>query len=218
MSSPIRAGTASAAEKLARQASFRVTISKYLGFTAIIIGLVVFGAFLVQSGFFENFVSKPAPVIEKIEHPTLISGTESHISGIDKDQQPYEITAQKGIQDQSSGSLVHLQEVTGVFHRPNNKQINLVSQTALYDSKTKVMDLAGDVIFEEPGRYKARMQKAKVNLDDKSLVSQSPVHVDLATGSVEADSLEIMDNGKRSLFKGRVKAKFETKTGSGGNE
>jgi hypothetical protein len=53
------------------------------------------------------------------------------------------------------------------------------------------------------------MQKANVNLDDKSLVSDSPVHVDMATGTVEADSLEIMDNGKRSLFKGRVKAVFD---------
>ncbi len=185
-------------------------MSKILGLSAGIFGLVALTAFLIQSGFFNNFLPQQAVVPEVLENATVISGTESHISGIDKENQPYEIAAKKGVQDKSSAHLVHLETVTGVFHRPNNKQVNLISNTALYNAKTKGMTLVGDVVFEELGRFKARMQKANVNLDDKSLVSDSPVHVDMATGTVEADSLEIMDNGKRSLFKGRVKAVFET--------
>jgi lipopolysaccharide export system protein LptC len=217
MSSPTKAGPASAAEKLARQAGLRVKIAKYLGIAAGLFGIGILAAFLLQSGFFGSFKPKPLPPAEKIEPPAQISSTASRISGIDKDNQPYEINAQKGVQDQSSASVVHLETVTGVFHRPNNTQVNLVAKTATYDSKTKAMKLAGDVVFEEPGRYKATMQSAALNLDDKSLVSQSPVRVDIASGTVEADSLEIVDNGKRSLFKGHVKAKFGTNTGSGDN-
>jgi lipopolysaccharide export system protein LptC len=215
MSLHTNTGPVSAAERMARQAAFRVKVSKFIGMLAGLIGVLVFATFLMQSGFFTNFVTQPIVVPEKVDNPTLISGTQSNISGIDKDSQPYEIKAEKGIQDKSTGSLVHLETVTGVFHRPNNKQINLLSKTAVYDSKTKAMALDGDVVFEEPGRYTAKMQKADVNLDDKSLVSRSPVHVDMSTGTVEADSLEILDNGKRSLFKGRVKARFETIMGSG---
>ena len=210
MSSRIKAGPASAAESLAKRANLRVKMSKILGLCAGLFALVALTAFLAQSGFFYNFLPQKAVIPEVLENATVISGRESHISGIDKENQPYEIAAKKGMQDKLSGHLVHLEAVTGVFHRPDNKQVNLVSNTALYDAKTKGMTLLGDVVFEEPGRYKARMQKASVNLDDKSLVSDSPVHVDMATGTVEADSLEIMDNGRRSLFKGRVKAVFET--------
>jgi lipopolysaccharide export system protein LptC len=210
MSSPIKTGTASVAEKLAKRANLRVRMSKILGIGAGVFGFCAVAAFLFQSGFFNTILPQPIVAPEILENASVISGTESKISGIDKENQPYEIAAKKGVQDKSSAHLVHLETVTGVFHRPDNKQVNLVSNTALYDAKTKGMTLIGDVVFEEPGHYKARMQKANVNLDDKSLVSDSPVHVDMATGTVEADSLEIMDNGKRSLFKGRVKAVFET--------
>jgi lipopolysaccharide export system protein LptC len=210
MSSRIKTGTASAAEKLARQANLRVKISKFLGLGAGVFGLAALVAFLVQSGFFSSFLPQPVVAPEILPNASVISGTESRISGLDKENLPYEIAAKKGVQDKTSDHLVHLETVSGVFHRPNNKRVNLNSLSALYDAKTKAMTLMGDVVFEEPGRYIARMQKANVNLDDKSLVSESPVHVDMATGTVEADSLEIMDNGKRSLFKGRVKAVFET--------
>jgi lipopolysaccharide export system protein LptC len=214
MSSRIKAGPASAAEKLARQANFRVKVSTYLGLGAVALGFFVLLAFLIQSGFFSNFLPHPVIAPETLENATVISGTESHISGLDKENLPYEIAAKKGVQDKASDHLVHLQTVTGVFHRPNNKLVNLNSNSAIYDAKTKAMTLDGDVVFEEPGRYTARMQKASMNLDDKSLVSESPVHVDMANGTVEADSLEISDSGKRSLFKGRVKAVFEgTKNG-----
>jgi len=210
MSSPIRAGSASAAEKLARRANLRVKISRYFGLGAGIFGFAALVAFLIQSGFFSNFLPQPVKAPEVLENASVISGTESHISGMDKENLPYEIAAQKGVQDKESDHLIHLQTVTGVFHRPNNKQVNLNSNTALYDAKTKTMSMAGNVVFEEPGHFIARMEKANVNLDDKSLVSDSPVHVDMTNGTVEADSLEITENGKRSLFKGRVKAKFET--------
>lgn len=184
-------------------------MSRYFGLGAGVLGIAALVAFLIQSGFFSSFVPQPVMVPEVLENATVISGTESHISGMDKENMPYEIAAKKGVQDKTSDQLVHLETVTGVFHRPNNKQINLNSNSALYDAKTKAMTMVGNVVFEEPGHYVAHMQKATVNLDDKTLVSESPVHVDMSNGTVEADSLEIKDSGRRSLFKGRVKAKFE---------
>jgi lipopolysaccharide export system protein LptC len=209
MSSRIKSGKASAAEVLARRAAWRVKLARALGFGALLLGLGIFGAFLFQSGFFSNFASQPKKVEDIVANPDVISGTESRISGVDKDNQPFEISAVKGVQDKATTSLVHLETVTGVFHRGDDKRINLASDTALYDTKTKAMAMSGNVVFEDPGRYKAQMEKANVNLDDVSLISQSPVHVDMETGSVDADSLEIMDNGRRSLFKGHVKARIK---------
>jgi lipopolysaccharide export system protein LptC len=209
MFSLIKTGTTSTAEKLARAARRRALLSRYFGFAAVLIGFGISGLFVSQSGLFTSLAPKLASNVPQTETaPAVVSGNQSEIRGIDKDNMPYEISALKGVQDQSSMSLVHLETVTGIFHRPDNKQINLNSDKAMFDSKTKAMTLSGDVVFEEPGRYKARMQNAAVNLDDKSLVSQSPVVVIISAGTVEADSLEIIENGKRALFKGHVKAKF----------
>jgi LPS export ABC transporter protein LptC len=215
MSSRIKSGTVSAAEILAQRAAWRVRLSKLAGVGALVLAIAVFFAFLWQSGFFSNFASQPEKPPEIVANPDVISGTQSRISGVDKDNLPFEISAAKGVQDKVSSTLVHLEDVTGVFQRANEKRINLASDVARYDTKTKSMDMQGNVVFEDPGRYKAQMDKANINLDEKTLVSQSPVHVDMATGTVDADSLEIMDNGKRSLFKGHVKARFESDGGKG---
>ena len=208
MSSPIKPGSAGSAKKLAEKAGWRANISQYFGLAAMLLGATFFVVFLAQSGFFNLLNSSPDKERPKISDPAIVSGSQSVISGVDKDNQPYEITSLTGVQDKFSANLIHLETVKGVFHRPDKKLINLVSKTAIYDSKTKAMTLQGDVVFEEPGRYHATMDNAAVNLDDKSLVSQSPVRVDIAAGTVEADSLEIIDNGKRALFKGHVKARF----------
>jgi lipopolysaccharide export system protein LptC len=215
MSSRIKPSPVSAAEILARRAAWRVRAAKSLGYGALILGAGIFGVFLYQSGFFENFTAQPEKVQEVVANPDVISGTESRISGVDKDNQKFEIAALKGVQDRDTASLVHLEGVSGVFHRLGDKRINLASDTALYDTKTKAMTMTGQVVFEDPGRYKAQMDQADINLEDKSLISKSSVHVDMETGSVDADHLEIMDNGRRSLFKGHVKARFRDESGKG---
>jgi lipopolysaccharide export system protein LptC len=215
MSSRIKSGTLSAAETLARRAAWRVKVAKYSGFGALALAIAVFFAFLWQSGFFSNFTSQPEKAPEIVANPNVISGAQSRISGVDKDNLPFEISAAKGVQDKVSSSLVHLEGVSGVFERVGAKRINLASDAARYDTKTKSMDMQGNVVFEDPGQFKAQMDKAFINLDDKTMVSQAPVHVDMATGTVDADSLEIIDNGKRSLFKGHVKARFESDGGKG---
>jgi lipopolysaccharide export system protein LptC len=209
MSSRIKSGSASVVEILARRAAWRVRLARFMGLAAVFLGLGIFGAFLLQSGFFSNFVPLPSQPLDVTANPDVISASQSRISGVDKSNQPYEISAATGVQDKEISSLVHLQTVQGVFKRAGDKRIDIASDSALYDTKTKDMSMKGNVVFEDPGRYKAQMESAKINLDDKSLVSQSPVHVDMETGSVDADSLEIMDNGKRSLFKGHVKARIE---------
>jgi lipopolysaccharide export system protein LptC len=95
----------------------------------------------------------------------------------------------------------------------------VTSQGGLYDRKTKALELSGNVVFSEGARFRAVMDKAAINTENQSLTSKSPVKVDMQGTMIEADSLNVTDNGTRILFKGRVKARFESKkkaTGDGG--
>ena len=56
---------------------------------------------------------------------------------------------------------------------------------------------------------------SSVNVDDHSLVSKTPVKVDTASGTVEADGMTVGPYGGRILFKGHVKAKFATNSDYG---
>lgn len=215
MSSPTNQSKQELSEQRARRATARAKLAPFFGLGAGLIGLGIVGTFLVQSVFISPDPPKPSvgaapPKVEKI-----VSGQASKISGFDKNKQPFELTARNGTQDTNNLDLVHLQSVTGNFHRADGGAIGIASDLAQYDAKTKGLELQGKVTLQEEGRYIARMQAASVNVDDHSLVSKTPVKVDTSSGTVEADSMTVGPYGGRILFKGRVKARFATNSDYG---
>jgi LPS export ABC transporter protein LptC len=151
-------------------------------------------------------------------NPTEASGEKARILGVDQNQQPYELTAAKGVQDAKQETLVHLETVAGIFQRPSGSKLNVTSKGAQYDTKSRALDLKGDVIFAEGDRFRAEMAEAAVNIDTQTLTSKSPVKVNVIGGTITADSMEVGENGTRIIFKGGVKARFLTQgktTGDG---
>ena len=105
--------------------------------------------FAVELGVFEPAAPKGDGVLAPVENPNQITGGPSKISGFDKNNLPFEINAQRGVQDAKVESLVHLQTVDSVFARPNGAKLNITSKGANYETKTKDLDLVGDVVFAE---------------------------------------------------------------------
>ena len=199
----------------AKRATARARLAPFFGLGAGVIGLGIVGAFLTQSLLINPDAPKTNVTAEKPKVEKVVSGQASRITGFDKNQQPFELMAVNGVQDTSNLDLVHLQTVTGIFHRADGGAIGIASNLAQYDAKSKALALQGKVTLQEKGRYIALMEGATVNVDDHSLVSNTPVKVDTATGTVQADSMIVGPYGERIVFKGRVKATFETNSDYG---
>jgi hypothetical protein len=218
MSSRIDQSNGGSAEGRAKRAVTRARLAPLLGFGAGVVGLGVVGVFLTQS----IFINPDPPKLNAVAPPTkvekVVSGQASKITGYDKNKQPFELAALNGIQDATNLDLVHLQTLTGTFHKAGGGAIDLASNAAQYDSNTKLLSMQGKVVLKEAGHYVAYMDAASVNVDDHSLVSQTPVKVDMATGTVEADTMTVGPYGGRILFKGRVKAVFETDSNFGAKQ
>jgi hypothetical protein len=218
MSSRIDHSREGSADDRAKRAVTRARLAPLLGLGSGVIGLGVVGAFLTQSIFSNPDTPKVKDVATPQKVEKVVSGQASKIAGYDKNKQPFELAAVNGIQDSSNLDLVHLQTVTGTFHRADGGAIGLASNVAQYDSGTKLLSMQGKVILKEAGRYTAYMDAASVNVDDHSLVSQTPVKVDTSTGTVEADTMTVGPYGGRIIFKGRVKAVFETDSNFGAKQ
>jgi lipopolysaccharide export system protein LptC len=211
MSSPTNImASAGNARKLAR-AQTRAIVLQKIGFASglVVLGLITY--FIVKAG----FLVPPAPQDVKSEiaiaNPDVATGQGARINGFDRNNHAYEIRAKSGVQDKAVSSLVHLDEMTADFIRPAGENLVVTSDKAHYDSKSKVMDLAGNVVLDQGQKFKAMMEKATVNTVDQTLQSQSPVVVEARGGVIHADSLTVTENGNRVLFKGGVKAHFEGK-------
>jgi lipopolysaccharide export system protein LptC len=138
--------------------------------------------------------------------------TDSTLTGFDRDRQPYSVTAASAVQDAAEPNRVHLETVSGELHRRSGDILRLAARTALYDSKTEVLQLNGDVSLVTPGRFVAEMAQAEVTLTDKRLRSQSPVTVTFDRGTITAGGLEITDDGNRVVFFNRARANFGPRT------
>lgn len=199
----------------ARRAVRTATLSRLLSWLAAAIGIGFVVTFLAQAGLFRELMPQdaapPAPAVE----PDRITAGASTVTGIDDDKQPYQVTAKRGWQDGKTPNLVHLEEPVGVFRRATGTKYTITGTTGLYDTKIKSLDLDGNVVLEQEGRFKARMDKANIAVNDKKLTANTAVSAQFGSGTVDANGMQITDDGARILFLNGVKARFTAAEGKG---
>lgn len=217
MSLHIDANFGAPPQRFSRRARRRASASQWLAWVALAAAAGLGLTFALQLGVFDAVAPKTDVVLAPVETPNQISGGPSKISGFDKNKLPFEITAQRGVQDAAVQSLIHLEQVESAFARPSGATLTITSNGAAYETKVKSLELQGNVVFAEGTRFRAHMEKASVNMDDQTLTSKSPVSVDIIGGTITADSLSISPNGERILFKGGVKARFVTQKPASGD-
>ena len=195
----------------AEQARNRALRSRTLMKMAAVTGVTLAFVFVAESLFYKPQQLREAP--PPVEKAAIISGGISQFSGIDKYSHPFSVRAQRGIQDKQVESLMHLETVVGSFVRRGGRTVEVVADTADYDTKTKDLNLSGKVRFVEQGRYTADLQTAKVNLDQQAIATNQPVQVKTGDATVLADTMETSDDGTVYL-RGHVKAHFESGFGN----
>ena len=192
----------------------RARLANALSWLAGALGLGFVVAFLYQAGLFGALMPREQapPAAPRSDQ---ITATQSTVTGMDREKQPYEVTAKRGWQDEATPELVHLERPEGRFQRGAGAQYTITSETGLYDTRVKRLELSGNVLLEQKDRFKARMDKARVVVEEKSLLSESPVAVTFGSGTVNANGMQITDDGARILFLNGVKARFDAPMAKG---
>ena len=201
--------------KAARRAVRSATLSRLLSWLAAAIGIGFVIAFLAQAGLFRALMPREAAPPPPAVEPDRITAGVSTVNGIDDEKQPYQVTARRGWQDGDTPNLVHLEEPVGVFRRASGTKYTITGSNGLYDTKLKSLDLDGNVVLEQEGRFKARMDKANIAVKEKKLVADTPVTAQFGSGTVDANGMQITDDGARILFLNGVKARFTAAEGKG---
>lgn len=189
-------------------------IARALSWLAGLGGLAFVAVFLAQAGLFATLLPKP-PEPTPAVNPDQISATGSTVTGKDNENQPYSVKAERGWQDDKVLTRVHLEKVEGTFRKKTGEDYTLTADTGLYDTDVKALDLSGNVVIVQKDRFTARMDKAHVVVAEKRLESASPVTVDMPAGRIEANGLQITNDGARILFLNGVKARFDGQASKG---
>lgn len=127
------------------------------------------------------------------------------LSGYRKDNRPYEVTAVSALQEIRNPTQVELQTLTARLQTQQEGWVTVNSRTGFFNTQSEKLQLNQDVrILTEQG-YDIRLNTADVDFKAGTVQSKEPVKVMLGTTTVDADTLDVKDNGAMISFAGRVK-------------
>jgi lipopolysaccharide export system protein LptC len=126
------------------------------------------------------------------------------LSGFTTDSRPYEITARAAAQDLTKPDILELKDVNARAELKDGQHVTITSPSGTYDTKGELLRLNDHIIVNSTSGYEAHLSEATVNTASGNIVSEKPVELKLPNGLLNANRLEVMENGALIVFSGGV--------------
>jgi lipopolysaccharide export system protein LptC len=193
-------------ERMFRAASRHSRLVRHLRL-AIPAGIVAIVTIILVATFFNPFRLMAAFPIDpgKIS----LSGTKivmelPRLNGFTSDSRPYEITARVAAQDLTKPDILELKDVDARAELKDGQHVTITSPNGVYDTKGELLRLNDHITVNSTSGYEAHLSEATVNTASGNIVSENPVELKLPNGLLNANRLEVTENGALILFSGGV--------------
>lgn len=146
--------------------------------------------------------------LPKENKPMELQVSHPEYSGLDEENRPYVISAEKVIQQGVAPGMpmtLHQPVATLTLKQDNKENISINANNGLYDPKAKTLDLEGMVKVRHSTGYELYLSELSADLTKGYLISSHPVTGFGPGGELSGESLEIFDRGNHIILKGRSK-------------
>jgi lipopolysaccharide export system protein LptC len=139
----------------------------------------------------------------------LVSGTKitmeaPKLAGFTRDARPYEFTARAAAQDLTKPDVLELKDIHAKIDMPDKAHMEMTAESGIYDTKSDVLTLTENIHLSSSAGYSGRLSDAVVDVHKGDVVSDHPVEVILLNGTLNANRLEVVNNGELLRFGGGV--------------
>ncbi|MBM3636553.1 MAG: LPS export ABC transporter periplasmic protein LptC [Alphaproteobacteria bacterium] len=140
----------------------------------------------------------------------------ANLKGFKDGDLPFTITADQAIQDVSTPYIVDLNGLKADVTMPDRSLAKITADHGVYDSQKDMLTARGNVDIKSP-RYLITMRSGVIDFKTNRVTSKEPVTVTMKGGTIDADSMNVFDNGDRVQFGGRVRSVFRRAGAPEGN-
>ena len=126
------------------------------------------------------------------------------LAGFRKDGRAYAVSADSSVQDIKNPTIIELTGVTAKIAMADKSSAEVRAPLGTYDTKLEQMLFSGDVRVKSDSGYDLAMKSARVEFKGSTLSTKDPVVLTMKTGTVNADAMEVTDNGQKISFEGHV--------------
>jgi len=205
------------AERLFRAAARHSRFVRWMR-RAIPAAIVVVAAVIVIATFFNPFrLIGVFPIdIGKVSlSGTKITMEAPRLAGFTSDARPYELTARAAAQDLTKPEVLELKGINAKVELNDGQRVQIKAINGLFDTKSEILKLRDEIVLTTTTGYEGRLSEATVETGTGHIVSDSPVEMKLLNGGrLNANHLEIVDNGASIQFSGGVELLLNQETQS----
>lgn len=194
---------AKAARQARRHRGFAGIMMVMLG--AACLGLV--GTFVVRSGMLpENGSARPTAQQATQVSKKSVKMLQPKITGFDRKAQSYVLTAASARQDDVNPAVVDLTAVVADLKlKRSGNTVRITADTGLYNNDDETLRLEGNIRVRSTKGYAANLVVADVYLKKGRIVSDQPVTVAMPSGYIQANGVELWNDGANIRFVNRAR-------------
>ncbi|NCT40141.1 MAG: LPS export ABC transporter periplasmic protein LptC [Alphaproteobacteria bacterium] len=131
---------------------------------------------------------------------------------IDEKGQPFIITADMAIQENSKQGEMLLENPKGTLDTNSGENITITAENGAYQQIEQTLNLSKNVILEHSKGYKMYTSILYVDMTKDKAWSQEPVRVTGPTGSINAQGIQASAKDETIIFKGPAKMLINTQS------
>ena len=135
---------------------------------------------------------------------TTITMESPHMAGFTSDKRPYDVSARSARQDVTDPTNIELEYIKGKIAMEDRSVVDMDARRGNFNNKTQLLHLQENIFLKSSTGYEARLTDAFVDMDKGSVHSDQAVKVKLLNGNLDAQNLDIIDNGVLVTFGGGV--------------
>lgn len=140
------------------------------------------------------------------------------LSGFRRDGSSYELNAAKALQDLRNPNIVEMFSLSARIQQGRQGWTDLTGDGGLYDNRSEKLSIKGNVRLKSDNGIEAKLEEAEIEFKAGKVISSRPVEVRMQAGQISGQSLEVLENGHKFVFEGRVHSEFVNATPAGKTE
>jgi lipopolysaccharide export system protein LptC len=167
------------------------------GIAALLLSVVVINYLPPIGGF-----RLPGELGRLVINGTTITMQQPRLTGFTTDSRAYEFSADSAAQDITKPNLVVLTNLNAKMEMQDKSTVQMTAVAGTYDVKTEMLQLNNNIHLVSSTGYEGRLSEALVDVRKGNVVSDHPVWVKMLDGFLNAQRLDIVDNGSVVRFSG----------------
>ncbi|MBL4696691.1 MAG: LPS export ABC transporter periplasmic protein LptC [Rhizobiaceae bacterium] len=127
------------------------------------------------------------------------------LNGVDGKQRPYNLVAEKAIQDLSKPGEIELESIIARLPMDDGVFANVTAVRGIYNSEKRTLTMIGEVTMKTETGLDALLYDVDMDIASGSLQTSKPVSLKSESADIFADSMQVERNGEYIIFEKRVR-------------